>query len=148
MTSSIASRVVRPEVDRALRASELQRSLHDRVLDGVRKFLEDHAMSGKTGAREFYDFEKALHARLMEAEREIIGSVMSASDVDADAVEIEGRVHRRVLRSMQTYMTAAGRVSIERWLYKDRRDPTAHVLANVVDITPKPPKKDRRRASR
>ena len=86
-------------------------------------------MTGKTGAREFYDFEKALHARLMEAEREIIGRVMSASDVDADAIEIEGRVHRRVLRSAQTYMTAAGPVSIERWLYKDRRDPTAHALA-------------------
>jgi hypothetical protein len=65
----------------------------------------------------------------MEAEREVIGSVMSASDVDADAVEIEGRVHRRVLRSTQTYVTAAGPVSIERWLYKDRRDPTAHALA-------------------
>jgi len=95
----------------------------------VRKFLEDHAMAGKTGARDFYEFEKALHGRLMEAEREIIGSVMSASDVDADAIEIEGRVHRRVLRSAQAYMTAAGPVSIERWLYKDRRDPTAHALA-------------------
>jgi hypothetical protein len=52
-------------------------------------------MSGKTGAREFYEFEKALHARLMGAEREIVGSVMSASDVEADAIEIEGRVHRR-----------------------------------------------------
>src|ERR1019366_2292130 len=77
-------------------------------------------MAGKTGARDFYDFEKELHARLMEAEREIVGGVMSASDVDADAIEIAGRVHRRVLRSTQTYMTAAGPVSVERWLYKDR----------------------------
>jgi len=129
MISSSAVRVVRPEVPLALQASEIEPSFHKRVLDGVRRFLEDHAMAGKTGAREFYEFEKTLHARLMEAEREIIGSVMSASDVDADAVEIEGRVHRRVLRSAQTYMTAAGPVSIERWLYKDRSDPTAHALA-------------------
>jgi len=86
-------------------------------------------MAGKTGARDFYDFEKELHARLMEAEREIVGTVMAASDVDADAIEIAGRVHRRVLRSAQTYMTAAGPVAVERWLYKDRRDPTAHALA-------------------
>jgi hypothetical protein len=99
------------------------------VLDGVRRFLEDHAMGGKTGAREFYEFEKELHARLMEAEREIVGRVMAASDVEADAIEIEGRVHRRVLRSAQTYMTAAGPVTVQRWLYKDRRDPTAHALA-------------------
>jgi hypothetical protein len=53
----------------------------------------------------------------MQAEREIVGGVMSASDVDADAIEIAGRVHRRVLHSAQTYMTAAGPVSVERWLY-------------------------------
>lgn len=129
MKKSSAARVVRFEVERALRASEVQRSFHDRVLDGLRKFLEDHAMAGKTGARDFYDFEKELHARLMEAEREIVGTVMAASDVDADAIEIAGRVHRRVLRSAQTYMTAAGPVAVERWLYKDRRDPTAHALA-------------------
>jgi hypothetical protein len=129
MTNSAAVESLRPEVRRRLSASEAQRSFHDRVLDGVRRFLEAHAMTGKTGAREFYDFEKELHARLMEAEREIIGGVMAASDVDADAIEIEGRVHRRVLRSAQTYMTAAGPVNVERWLYKDRRDPTAHALA-------------------
>ena len=89
-------------------------------------------MAGKTGARDFYDFEKELHARLMEAEREIVGTVMAASDVDADAIEIAGRVHRRVLRSAQTYMTAAGPVAVERWLYKHRRDPTAH--ACVVEL--------------
>jgi hypothetical protein len=121
--------VARPEVERVVRATEVHRAFHERVLDGVRRFLEDHAMQGKTGAREFYEFEKALHERMLEAEREILGEVMAASDVDADAIEIEGRVHRRVLRSRQTYMTAAGEVPVERWLYKDRADPTAHALA-------------------
>ena len=49
-------------------------------------------MSGKTGARKFYEFEKALHARLMEAEREIVGSVMSASDVEADNEQRSGGI--------------------------------------------------------
>jgi hypothetical protein len=129
MTTGAAVETHRRDVFRVLSASESQRSFHDRVLDGVRRFLQDHTMGGKTGQRDFYDFERELHARLMQAEREILGSVMSASDVDADAIEIEGRVHCRVLRSTQTYMTAAGPVSVERWLYKDRRDPTAHALA-------------------
>lgn len=131
MSKAAAKETVRPEVIGRVSGSEAQRSFHDRVLDGVRRFLQDHAMVGKTGAREFYEFEKELHARLMEAEREIVGGVMAASDVDADAIEIEGRVHRRVLRSAQTYMTAAGPVSVERWLYKDRADPTAHALAAI-----------------
>lgn len=114
--------------DRRVRRSEAD-VLHDRVLDGVRRFLKDHAMTGRTGARSFYEFEKALHERMLEAEREIVGAVMSASDVESDAIEIEGRVHRRVLKSTQTYMTACGEVAVSRWLYKDRSDPTAHSLA-------------------
>jgi hypothetical protein len=117
------------DMARVLRATEARRGFHERVLDGIRRFLEAHAMQGKTGAREFYDFEKSLHERLLEAEREIVADVMAASDVEADAIEIEGRVHRRVLRSRQTYMTACGEVQVERWLYKDRADPTAHSLS-------------------
>ncbi len=123
------SEVSRAELRLVSGGTETRRALHERVLDGIRQFLEDHAMEGKTGAREFYDFEKALHERLREVEREVVGDVMAASDVDVDAIEIEGRVHRRVLRSKQTYMTACGEVEVERWLYKDRADPTAHALA-------------------
>lgn len=118
-----------PELARVLHATESRHRFHERVLDGVRKFLEDQAMSGKRDAREFYEFEKSLHERLLEAEREIVADVMQASDVEADAIEIEGRVHRRVLRSKQTYMTACGAVEVERYLYKDRTNPTAHALA-------------------
>jgi hypothetical protein len=129
-SSTVALRSpVQPALDRVARASESRAEFHTRILDAVRKFLKDHAMTGKTGAREFYEFERDLHAKLMEVEREVIGDVMAASDVDADAIEIDGVVHRRVLRSAETYMTAAGPVRVERWLYKDRRDPEAHAIA-------------------
>lgn len=79
---SVGSKVVR-----VLSASEARRGFHDRVLDGIRKFLETHAMQGKTGAREFYEFEKTLHERLLEAEREIVADVMAASAMEADAID-------------------------------------------------------------
>ena len=120
IASARSSRPARPSPEQVVGASESRRTFHDKVLDGIRKFLEAHAMGAKTGPRDFYQFEKELHARLMEAEREIVGDVMAASDVDADAIEIEGVVHRRVLKSAETYMTAAGAVHVERWLYKDR----------------------------
>jgi hypothetical protein len=122
-----SSACVREEV----RVTESNATFHNRILDEIREFLDDAAMEGKSGAREFYEFEKALHERLMRAEREIVGRVMAASDVEADAIEINGVVHRRVLKSAQTYQTAAGEVSVERWLYKDRTDPTAHALAAI-----------------
>jgi hypothetical protein len=129
IASARSARSARPSLEQVARASESRRAFHDKVLDGVREFLEAHAMRGKTGPRDFYQFEKELHARLMEAEREIVGDVMAASDVDADAIEIDGVSHRRVLKSAETYMTAAGAVRVERWLYKDRRNPEAHAIA-------------------
>lgn len=100
-----------------------------RVIDRLRKFLQDEAVAARKTAKEFEEFETKLHQRFLEAQREIVAEVMSASDIDADAIMIEGRVHRRVLKSKQTYMTAVGEVAVERWLYKDRTDPTAHALA-------------------
>jgi hypothetical protein len=127
-TTSAARSIPLPQFAR-VRLTEARRSFHDRVLDGIRRFLEAHAMQGKTGAREFYEFEKTLHEKMLEAEREIVADVMKASDVVADALEIEGRTYRRVLLSAQTYQTACGDVEVERWLYKDRSDPTAHAMA-------------------
>ena len=92
------------------------------ALDRLRKFLETHRMKGKTGPRSFAEFERELHARVMEFEREVIADEMRTADLDVAAIEIDGKVHRRVLRQWQTYMTAAGEVRVERTLYKDRKD--------------------------
>ena len=91
-------------------------------LEKLRSFLETHRMAGKIGPRAFADFEAELHARLMGFEREVIASEMKSIDVDVPAIVIDGKVHRRVLRQWQTYMTAAGEVQVERTLYKDRSD--------------------------
>jgi hypothetical protein len=92
------------------------------ALEKLRKFLETHSMEGKTGPRAFAEFERELHARMMEVERDVIAGEMVKLDVDADAVVIEGKVHRRVLRQSHTYMTTAGEVVVWRNLFKDRAD--------------------------
>ena len=91
-------------------------------LEKLREFLETEGMKSKTGPRSFADFEQELHERMMKAERDIVAAEMSKLDIDADAVVIGGKIHRRVLRQSQTYVTSAGEVVVERTLYKDRRD--------------------------
>jgi hypothetical protein len=91
-------------------------------LEKIREFLETAGVKSKTGPRSFAEFERELHERMMEAERDILAAEMAKVDIDADAVVIAGKVHRRVLRQSQTYMTSAGEVVVERTLYKDRRD--------------------------
>jgi hypothetical protein len=88
----------------------------------LRQFLDTLAVRDKKGPKAFAEFERDLHARLMELEREVVAAEMAKLDVDADAVVIAGKVHRRVLRQTQTYVTAAGEVVVERTLYKDRTD--------------------------
>lgn len=74
------------------------------------------------GPHSFAEFEKELHERMMEVERDVIAAELEREDVEADAILIDGKSHRRVLRQSQTYMTSAGEVVVERTLYKDRTD--------------------------
>jgi hypothetical protein len=92
------------------------------LLSKLRATLDDLGMKEKKGPAAFAAFERELHARLMEVEREVVAAEMAKLDVDAEAVVIAGKVHRRVLRQSQTYLTAAGEVVVERTLYKDRTD--------------------------
>jgi hypothetical protein len=91
-------------------------------LEALRQFLETHRMKDKTGPRAFAEFEGELHERLMQFEREVVAAEMASCDVDTPVILVNGKVHRRVLRQSQTYMTAAGEVVVERTLYKDRTD--------------------------
>ena len=78
---------------------------------------------------EFAEFECELHERVMEFERDVVAGEMAKLDIDVPAVVIDGKVHRRVLRQSQRFMTAAGEVSVERWLYKDRADGGGHCVS-------------------
>jgi hypothetical protein len=90
-------------------------------------------MSSIKGAGAFADFERELHRRLMEVDREVVAEAIVAADIDAPKVVIGGVEHSRVLRSAQTYMTAAGPVKVERTLFKDRSDPRNRSVS-VADL--------------
>jgi hypothetical protein len=105
------------------------RSRIEARLSDVSEFVETRAMDPADGPEDFAQFEEELEKVVAKLKGEIIAKKMGASDVDADAIVIDGRVHRRVLRSQQTYQTTAGPVRVERWLYKDRKDPAAQAVA-------------------
>jgi hypothetical protein len=59
-------------------------------LEKLREFIETHHMKAKMGPQSFADFERDLHARVMEVERDLVEEEMSRHDIDADAVVIDG----------------------------------------------------------
>lgn len=74
------------------------------------------------------EFEKALHAKVMGLEREIVKEELERADIDVPAIVIEGTVYRRVLQAEENYQTASGEVRVKRTLYKDRTDEAARAL--------------------
>lgn len=100
----------------------------DEALARVRQFLEDRRVHTKDKPQNFAAFEKDLHAKVMEVEREMIAEEMARADIDVGAVVVEGVTYRRVVRCEETYFTAAGPVRVERTLYKDRTDEAGRAI--------------------
>jgi hypothetical protein len=93
----------------------------DRI-DALLGFVDTARVTRKYEAGWFEEIETELHRRVSELERDLTAEIMEGHDVDAGAIEVAGKEHRRVLRAAQTYVTLAGPVVVERWLYRDRSD--------------------------
>jgi hypothetical protein len=88
--------------------------------------LEQSLIELRTGgpkpADDFAQFECELHALFSQAEREILGEELARLDLDLPHVEIGGEVHHRAWRGSETYLSAAGPVTVTRTLYRCGRE--------------------------
>ena len=88
--------------------------LPQRVNSLVKKYESSNAC-------EFEHFERELHALFAHTESAVTEQALARHDVDLPFVFIDGKMHRRACRCAQTYLTAAGPVSVTRTLYRARR---------------------------
>lgn len=70
-----------------------------------------------SGLNDLEDFEQKLHELVMALEGELMGEELAEYDVTAEEIEVAGQVYQRGVKLPETYLTAAGRVSVERHLY-------------------------------
>ena len=63
-------------------------------------------------------FERELHEHVMAVERDLLADALRRYDVAADEVTVEGVSYRRSLESTQTYISAAGPITVSRHLYR------------------------------
>jgi hypothetical protein len=101
----------------------------EKALASIQRLLEDRRVSTSYKPGSFEAFEKELHAKFMEAEREVLADEMGRADIDAEAIVVDGVVYRRVLRSEDVYFTASGPVRLMRTLFKDRTDETGRSIS-------------------
>lgn len=62
-------------------------------------------------------FEQELHTLVMALEREIVSEELGQYDLSAKEIEVDGKVYVRSVSLPESYLTAAGRVNVERHLY-------------------------------
>ena len=96
---------------------DLRQSL---VLRRLEQFVTDVRSRAVGELGSFADFELAVRSLLMELGRELLAAELGRYDLRAPEIVVEGVEYRRALRSSQTYMSALGRVSLERQLYCPR----------------------------
>lgn len=95
------------------------------LADAVERLVacSQRAMRRATGGRavDYAQIEREVGERTAEVERAAHLAILTALDVDAPAVVIDGRVHTRVHRVEGRYYTLAGDVVLTRSLYRAGR---------------------------
>lgn len=94
----------------------------DMALSRLKEFIKDHRKRMPIPGGDAEEFEKELHQRVLEIQREVMSDEMARADIDVEAIIVERTVYRRVLRCEETYMSDAGETSVMRTLYKDHTD--------------------------
>ena len=91
--------------------------LQSPALEGLRQFVLEWREQWATDTPDFECFEHELHKQVMSVERELLADELTRYDVTAKQIEVEGVKYRQTLTSTETYLTAAGEVTVSRNLY-------------------------------
>src|SRR6266498_4416460 len=83
-------------------------------------YIRQHGEQWQAGdeAPDLERFEQELHAHIMAFEREMIAEELCRYDVSAEEVIVDGIPSQRSLASSETYVSAAGPVTVTRHLYR------------------------------
>lgn len=82
------------------------------------QFVREHRQKWARGTPDFERFERELHEHVMAIERELLTEELSRYDVTAEQVEVEGTTYQQTLTSSETYLSAAGPVTVTRNLFR------------------------------
>lgn len=94
------------------------------ALERLHRFLAEREQAGRSD--DFASLEQEVREIVRGVEREILRNELAKLDVDVHEIEIDGQPARRVGRYGQEYFTAAGKVRVERSLYRPRGGSRTH----------------------
>lgn len=92
--------------------------LRSPALEQLGQFVLAWREQWTTATPDFESFERELHQRLLALERELVAAELARYDVTAEQIEVEGVSYRPTLSSPETYLSAAGPITVRRNLYR------------------------------
>jgi hypothetical protein len=92
--------------------------LRSRAIQHLGQFVLDWQEEWADGTPDFEQFERELHEYVMAIERELLTEELNRYDVTAKQVEVEGVKYRYTVTSSETYLSAAGHITVTRNLYR------------------------------
>jgi hypothetical protein len=92
--------------------------LQSAALQRLGQFVRQHRQQWAQGTPEFEQFERELHEQVLALERDLLAEELTQYDVTAEEIEVEGVTYRPTLTSPETYLSAAGPVTVTRHLYR------------------------------
>ena len=92
--------------------------LRSAAIEQLCQFVQEWQKQWETSTPDFERFEHELHEKIMAVECEMLKEELARYDVDAEQIEVGGVIHRPTLTSSETYLSAAGPISVERHLYR------------------------------
>ena len=89
-----------------------------RIMEFIQKRREKWATKYDSSSTDnFENFEQELHVLVMALECEFVSEELGRYDTTAKEVEINGKVYRKSISLPETYLSAAGQISVDRHLY-------------------------------
>jgi len=84
----------------------------------LRQFVREQRQRWMRSTPDFERYEHELHAQIQALECEFLAEELAHYDVTADEIEVGGVTYRPTLTASETYLSAAGPVTVRRNLYR------------------------------
>jgi hypothetical protein len=97
--------------------SHTEQNLHSAAAQRLSAFITDRREEFGEETHNFERFEQELHTLVMVLEGELVGEELSRYDLSAEEIEVEGKAYQVGIALPETYLCAAGLVTVNRHLY-------------------------------
>ena len=97
--------------------SHIGLNLHSAAAQRLNAFITQRRERFEEETHNFERFEQELHKLVMALEGELVGEELSRYDLSAEEIEVEGKAYRVGIALPETYLSAAGLVTVNRHLY-------------------------------